>query len=520
MAEHFAANLRYHSSDIRGGMQKKYAATVACMLLVLATFATIASLYVKTPSSRQSGFLYASGTSLMRDGSAVPMFGVNDDRAFVDTYWGDYGQNYVFPNFNGKIPGVSWAGTFWYEYFRYFLHYQQSGTPTPNLFRVTVGWDFGSEDSYNAWKSSPTTYFADFDSMVTWGKAAGVYIVPMLVQSPGDRTYMWEYFNRSSARYSHLVEFERAMMTKYDNEPQIAMWDIYNEPDVGGYWPTHGGITAYRAWALAFTADVRSASVNHLITMGHAMTSANYNFGGSMPDYGLDWAQLFDLIGIDVMQSHWYSTAEDQHLIDDQVSWAKTIGKPWFVGELGYNAYPSPTGAEYPIGHWPWFTTQWLATGIGPVASMTWLDNGKGAYAEYPYSGPLPDYPGGPPPPPPPPPPPAADTTPPSRVTDLRVTATGRGFVILQWTTPGDDGMLGQAKSYDFRFSTRGPITDANFGFATHVELPFFPHSPGRGEGVAIPGLARGTTYWFALRASDEVPNWNLTSNSPSGKTL
>ena len=84
MAEHFAANLRYHSSDIRGGMQKKYAATVACMLLVLATFATIASLYVKTPSSPQSGFLYASGTSLMRDGSAAWDGRIESLRRFKD----------------------------------------------------------------------------------------------------------------------------------------------------------------------------------------------------------------------------------------------------------------------------------------------------------------------------------------------------------------------------------------------------------------------------------------------------
>jgi hypothetical protein len=68
---------------------------------------------------------------------------------------------------------------------------------------------------------------------------------------------------------------------------------------------------------------------------------------------------------------------------------------------LGYNAYPSPVGAPYPIGHWPWYANGWLAAKAGPVAEMTWLDNGRGAYADYPYLGALPDYPSGSPPVPP-----------------------------------------------------------------------------------------------------------------------
>ena len=112
-----------------------------------------------------------------------------------------------------------------------------------------------------------------------------------------------------------------------------------------------------------------------------------------------------------------------------------------------------------------------------------------------------------------------ADTVPPAAVTDLAATAANTTSVTLQWTAPGDDGMIGQATWYDFRYNTSGPITDSNFDDATHYELPFFPHSPGTVERATVSGLQTGVQYWFALRTADEVPNWSGVSNSPRATT-
>ena len=360
-----------------------------------------------------TGFVTAQGTTLTVDGVPIQLFGVNDDMGFIYTYWKDYGRNYNFPTFDGTISGVSSADQFWQQYFRYFLHYQQkvagstcsssSCNPNPNLLRVTVGWDFGGEDSYNAWKNDPAGYFADFDAMVKWGKAAGVYLVPMLMQSPNDRSYIWEYFDTSSSRYAHLVQFERGMMTKYANEPTIAMWDVYNEADVSlPYWPTHGGFATFKAWEQRLVNDVRSAT-SQLITLGHAMTSAYYFFPNDalVSAYDQTWYNAFTGIqGVDVTHIHVYGTAEGSsnvYLVDWLAQWAKALGKPMFIGELGYNQYPGPGPVSY--GHWPWYMQNWRnedgGKSVGPVAEMTWVDNGRGAYSDYPYGGSLPNYPSG-----------------------------------------------------------------------------------------------------------------------------
>ncbi|HYS71290.1 MAG TPA: PKD domain-containing protein, partial [Thermoplasmata archaeon] len=113
----------------------------------------------------------------------------------------------------------------------------------------------------------------------------------------------------------------------------------------------------------------------------------------------------------------------------------------------------------------------------------------------------------------------ARDTTPPATITDLVVSSASRTSVVLRWTAPGDDGSVGTATLYEFRYSTSGPITEANFPLAVHVVIPF-PKAAGSQEQLTLSGLQRGTKYWFALKASDEVPNWSEISDSPIARTL
>jgi len=114
-----------------------------------------------------------------------------------------------------------------------------------------------------------------------------------------------------------------------------------------------------------------------------------------------------------------------------------------------------------------------------------------------------------------PPAPPGEDTTPPAAITDLQVLSVEADSATLGWTAPGDDGMSGQATWYDVRYTDAGPITEANFYEATYYPSTF-PGPPGTPEQFTVSGLSAGVTYWFAIRTSDEVPNWSDASNSPS----
>ena len=103
------------------------------------------------------------------------------------------------------------------------------------------------------------------------------------------------------------------------------------------------------------------------------------------------------------------------------------------------------------------------------------------------------------------------DTTPPATVNNLAVSQASSNSVTLTWTAPGDDSDVGTASQYDIRYST-SPITDANWDSATHTGEPS-PQPAGSTETFTVTGLSQATTYYFALKTADEVPNWSGISD-------
>jgi hypothetical protein len=84
--------------------------------------------------------------------------------------------------------------------------------------------------------------------------------------------------------------------------------------------------------------------------------------------------------------------------------------------------------------------------------------------------------------------------------------------VTLSWTTPGDDSLIGTASQFDIRYSTSA-ITAANFGSATRWTGAPSPAAAGTHQSTVVTGLAPATTYYFAMKTADEVPNWSGISN-------
>jgi hypothetical protein len=113
---------------------------------------------------------------------------------------------------------------------------------------------------------------------------------------------------------------------------------------------------------------------------------------------------------------------------------------------------------------------------------------------------------------------PEVDETPPADVTALATGDTTANSIDLTWIAPGDDGMDGTASLYDIRYST-SEITGDNWETASECTNEPSPSSGGTLESFTVTGLSPNTTYYFALKTADEVPNWSGLSNSPHGTT-
>ena len=112
----------------------------------------------------------------------------------------------------------------------------------------------------------------------------------------------------------------------------------------------------------------------------------------------------------------------------------------------------------------------------------------------------------------------AGDIIPPAQVTDLATSNPTLDSITLTWTAPGDDGNTGTASTFDIRYST-SPMTEDNWDEATQCEGEPTPQPAGSKEVFTPTGLSPGTTYYFALKTADEVPNWSGLSNCVSATT-
>ncbi|MDD5251524.1 MAG: hypothetical protein PHT12_02725, partial [Patescibacteria group bacterium] len=114
----------------------------------------------------------------------------------------------------------------------------------------------------------------------------------------------------------------------------------------------------------------------------------------------------------------------------------------------------------------------------------------------------------------------AADVTPPAAVSNLALSGATASTIELAWTAPGDDGASGTAALYDIRYSTAPILTDGDFTAAAEVLGDPFPAVAGTSQTMTAIGLAANTTYYFAMKTRDEVPNISAVSNLPSLSTL
>ncbi|MCK4735406.1 MAG: Ig-like domain-containing protein [Methanophagales archaeon] len=116
---------------------------------------------------------------------------------------------------------------------------------------------------------------------------------------------------------------------------------------------------------------------------------------------------------------------------------------------------------------------------------------------------------------------PGPDTTPPAQITNLATSTPTNSTIDLTWTAPGDDGNTGTATTYDIRYlEGTTPIADANWASATQCTGEPAPQVAGSSETFTVTGLSPSTTYYFALKTADEVPNESPLSNVESGTTI
>jgi hypothetical protein len=105
-----------------------------------------------------------------------------------------------------------------------------------------------------------------------------------------------------------------------------------------------------------------------------------------------------------------------------------------------------------------------------------------------------------------------SDSLPPAPIDDLVADSTSSFTISLSWTVPGDDGMSGRASVYDARFSVLPISTEADWKASARLNGEPIPAMPGERQEMTITGLIPDRSFFFAIRAGDEIVNWAALS--------
>ncbi|KKU14036.1 MAG: Fibronectin type III domain protein [Candidatus Magasanikbacteria bacterium GW2011_GWC2_45_8] len=115
---------------------------------------------------------------------------------------------------------------------------------------------------------------------------------------------------------------------------------------------------------------------------------------------------------------------------------------------------------------------------------------------------------------------PPKDTTSPAAIANASAKNATSNSVTLEWAAPGDDGNTGTATSYSVRYALSAISSESAWSSATSASGVPTPAIAGTTQSVVVAGLNSQTTYYFAVRTTDEAGNQGGISNSPSAETL
>ena len=210
--------------------------------------------------------------------------------------------------------------------------------------------------------------FAAFDQMLDACDRHGIRIVPTLLwqiealTKLGGQPLRATMTDPDSLGRRRVAEFVRAVVTRYRDRPTIAMWEVGNEYNLVAdiQWPqfdvTSDQVAAYVHDVATL---VRSIDANHLITTGdsaprpaamHLLRAVRagkeVDWTPDSADELIEYLRLMNADPIDVISIHYADdamislggTRGSPENLRFYVRAAAEIGKPLFVGEIGYVA--------------------------------------------------------------------------------------------------------------------------------------------------------------------------------------
>ena len=175
--------------------------------------------------------------------------------------------------------------------------------------------------------------FARIDSLISWCRDAGLYIILDMHDAPGGQTgdniddsygYPWLFSSKESQQL--FCEIWKKIAARYKNEPVILGYDLLNEP-IAPYFNNMEELNAQLEplYKLAVKA-IREVDKNHVVLLGGAQWNGNFKvFNDSKFDSNMMYT----------CHRYWCDTLQTN--LQDLIDFRNKVNLPLYMGETEEN---------------------------------------------------------------------------------------------------------------------------------------------------------------------------------------
>lgn len=294
----------------------------------------------KKADSKATGFVQVKGHDLIKpDGSKLFIVGTN-----FGNWLNPEGYMFGFSRTNGgrqindmfcELVGPDFTADFWKKFKDNYVtreDVEYIASTGANTVRLPFHYKLFTDEDYMG-LTSDQDGFARVDSVVSWCRDNGLYLILDMHDAPGGQTgdniddsYGYPWLLTSERSQKQFCDIWKKIAAYYSNEPVILGYELINEP-IAPYFDNMDYLNSQlEPLHKKATAAIREVDKNHIILIGAPQWNSNFK---PLKDTSYDPQLMFTC--------HRYGGNPTAEAIKEYIDFRDNSGRPMYMGEIGHN---------------------------------------------------------------------------------------------------------------------------------------------------------------------------------------
>jgi len=234
-----------------------------------------------------------------------------------------------------ELVGPDFTKEFWKEFKENYITYddiQFIAATGSNTIRLPFHYKLFTNEDYMGLNNDKEG-FARIDTVVSWCKKAGLYLILDMHDAPGGQTgdniddsYGYPWIFESEVSQNQFCEIWEQIADYYKNEPIILGYELMNEPIAHFFENKNELNTKLEPLYKKAVAAIRKVDNNHIILLGGAQWNGQF---GMFTDWKFDDKIMYTC--------HRYGGEPTAAAIKEIINFRDSVNLPMYMGEIGHN---------------------------------------------------------------------------------------------------------------------------------------------------------------------------------------